>query len=186
MPFAPHEIENKRFVLGLRGYQTDEVEAFLRAVAADYRALLRVKEANDGKPEHWVAELERVMRSTREEAEGQAAAIRAEAEQDAAAIRGEAEAEAAAIRAASERDAAELRDATQREAEACFAEITRQAEELRRLESGLWHRTNALEHIVVEARHALSHSGNVYPMDDYRVEDSLGLVANDGLAMPVR
>ncbi len=40
MPFAPHEIENKRFVTALRGYSTTEVDAFLRAVAADYAAAL--------------------------------------------------------------------------------------------------------------------------------------------------
>jgi DivIVA domain-containing protein len=40
MPFAPHEIENKRFVRAFRGYRTDEVESFLRAVAADYRTAL--------------------------------------------------------------------------------------------------------------------------------------------------
>ena len=40
MPFAPHEIENKRFVIALRGYSTAEVDAFLRAVAADYAAAL--------------------------------------------------------------------------------------------------------------------------------------------------
>ena len=31
MPFAPHEIENKKFVVALRGYATHEVESFLRA-----------------------------------------------------------------------------------------------------------------------------------------------------------
>jgi DivIVA domain-containing protein len=40
VPFAPHEVENKKFVVALRGYAKDEVDAFLRAVAADYRALL--------------------------------------------------------------------------------------------------------------------------------------------------
>jgi DivIVA domain-containing protein len=40
VPFQPHEIESKRFVVGLRGYQTGEVEAFLRAVAADYAVAL--------------------------------------------------------------------------------------------------------------------------------------------------
>jgi DivIVA domain-containing protein len=39
MPFAPHEIEHKKFVIAVRGYAKDEVESFLRAVAADYRAL---------------------------------------------------------------------------------------------------------------------------------------------------
>jgi DivIVA domain-containing protein len=191
MPFAPHEIENKKFVLALRGYQTDEVDAFLRALAADYRALLRVKEASDGKPEQWVAELERVMGVTREEAEQRAAAIRAEAEHDAAAIRAQAVADAEALRAEAEREAGILREATQREAEQCYVEITRQAEELRRLEAALWQRMNALEHTVVEARHALTHVGNLYPMPPrnelaYGLEDSLGADTNAGVLIPAR
>jgi DivIVA domain-containing protein len=51
MPFAPHEIENKKFIVGLRGYAKDEVELFLRAVAADYRALaeeVRTHPASNG------------------------------------------------------------------------------------------------------------------------------------------
>lgn len=45
MPFAPHEIEQKRFVTTLRGYHPDEVDGFLRAVAADYRAALEQADA---------------------------------------------------------------------------------------------------------------------------------------------
>jgi DivIVA domain-containing protein len=45
MPFQPHEIENKRFVIALRGYSTAEVDAFLRAVAADYAAALEAAKA---------------------------------------------------------------------------------------------------------------------------------------------
>lgn len=48
MPFAPHEIEQKRFVTTLRGYHPDEVDGFLRAVAADYRAAL--EQADAAKP----------------------------------------------------------------------------------------------------------------------------------------
>jgi len=139
MPFAPHEIENKRFVVALRGYQTDEVEAFLRAVAADYRAVL--ERASAGTPDQLVAEIAQVMRVTRDEAE----------------------VEAAEIRAAAERDAAEIRQAARREADACFAEIARQAEELGRVERGLWARMHALEHAVVEAREAMGHLGDIYP-----------------------
>ena len=140
MPFAPHEIENKRFVVALRGYQTDEVEAFLRAVAADYRAALEAQQVST--PDHLIAEIERVMRKTREEAER----------------------EAAEIRAAAEQEAAEIRAAARREADACFAEITRQATELGRVERGLWARMHALEHAVVEAREAMSHLGDIYPV----------------------
>jgi len=41
MPFSPEEIENKEFIVGLRGYSTTEVRAFLRAVAVDYDAALK-------------------------------------------------------------------------------------------------------------------------------------------------
>jgi DivIVA domain-containing protein len=140
MPFAPHEIENKKFVVALRGYQTDEVEGFLRAIAADYRALF--KDSHDSSPERWMDHIERIMSSVREEAER----------------------EAAEIRAAAQRETAELKEATELEAEACFAEITRQAEELHRLERALWTRMHALEHCVVEARQALSHAADLYPI----------------------
>lgn len=41
MPFPPEEIETKRFVPAFRGYDRDEVDAFLRSVAAEYRKLLQ-------------------------------------------------------------------------------------------------------------------------------------------------
>jgi DivIVA domain-containing protein len=211
VPFAPHEIENKRFVVALRGYQTDEVQGFLRAIAADYRALL---ESKDTSPDRWVTEIERVMSSTREDAEREAAEIKAAALAEAAAVREAADretaavhrqasailaaaaaeaaairadatreaevapqkaseilaaasAEAAEIRAAASREAAELREATQTESEACFDEITRQAEEIRRLESALWTRIHALEHTVVEARQTLAHVSDLYPMGQF-------------------
>jgi DivIVA domain-containing protein len=73
MPFAPHEIENKKFVVALRGYSKDEVDMFLRAVAADYRALSE----NVGKqptlaaelPEEMSASIETIVRQAWEAAE---------------------------------------------------------------------------------------------------------------------
>jgi DivIVA domain-containing protein len=38
--FGPEEIELKKFVIRWRGYDTREVETFLRAVAVDFRRLL--------------------------------------------------------------------------------------------------------------------------------------------------
>ena len=163
MPFAPHEIEKKRFVVALRGYQTDEVDSFLRAVAADYAALLERVESVT--PDRWMSDMERLMAT----ASGEAAEIRAAAQ-----------AEAAAIREAAEREAAEIRAATQQEAEACFEEITRQAAELHRLESSLWNRMHALEHAVVEARQTLAHVSEIYPMP------SLGAPTRSGDAIPPR
>ena len=132
MPFAPHEIENKKFVVSLRGYQTEEVDSFLRAVAADYRALL--EETRKLTPEHVAAEIEEAKRAARE------AAAR----------------EVAELRAAGEREIAALRDAAQEEAEACFVEIGRQAEEVHRLQTTLWSRIHALEQAVVDARRTLA------------------------------
>src|SRR5947209_729619 len=40
MPFTPDDIENKRFLTDLRGYDRAEVESFLRELASDYRDLL--------------------------------------------------------------------------------------------------------------------------------------------------
>jgi DivIVA domain-containing protein len=178
MPFAPHEIEQKKFVVALRGYQTDEVEAFLRAVAADYRAAV---EAVQDLPEPADAA---VLRDAREQAEriveaaqadarqiratahvqANVAELRVAAQNHARELRLAAEAEAEEIRAQAAREAHELRDAAVRESEAAYAEITRQAEELRRLETSLWSRMHALEHTVVECRQALSHVSSLQPM----------------------
>jgi DivIVA domain-containing protein len=65
MPFAPHEIENKRFVVALRGYATAEVDAFLRAVAADYAAALQAA-ASPSDPEREAA---RILEAAQLEAE---------------------------------------------------------------------------------------------------------------------
>ena len=70
MPFAPHEIEHKKFVVALRGYEKDEVEAFLRAVAADYRALSdngAAREAVSERRATLAAERERLVREDRDE-----------------------------------------------------------------------------------------------------------------------
>jgi DivIVA domain-containing protein len=40
MPFTPEDIAVKQFLVRARGYDRDEVAAFLRAVAADYRQAL--------------------------------------------------------------------------------------------------------------------------------------------------
>jgi DivIVA domain-containing protein len=139
VPFAPHEIENKRFVVALRGYQTDEVDAFLRAVAADYRAALEAAR-NGNQSADLVADIERVLGSSREAAER----------------------EAAEMRAAAERDAAEIRAAVESEAEACYAEIARQAAELQEIEQRVRDQLYALERSVLDGKHALSNLAPVY------------------------
>ena len=131
MPFAPHEIENKKFVIGMRGYQTAEVEAFLRAVAADYRdALERVQE-----PSEVIAHIEQVQQ-----------------------FRAAAEEEVAQLRRAAEEDAAAIRSAAEREAEECYAEIARQAEQLSSLEAALRYQLAAVELALGEAKRVLDHA----------------------------
>lgn len=56
MPFPPEEIETKRFVPAFRGYDRDEVDAFLRSVAADYRKLLQ-RRASQSSPDDLVIEI---------------------------------------------------------------------------------------------------------------------------------
>jgi len=54
MPFRPDEIAVKEFLVRARGYDREEVAAFLRAVAADYRealAALETAQASTPAPE---------------------------------------------------------------------------------------------------------------------------------------
>ncbi len=144
MPFAPHEIENKRFVVALRGYSTSEVDAFLRAVAADYAAALASAESSQAaseEPAALVAGIERVMNQARDSAESEAAEIRRAAEQDAAAIR----------------------EAARQEADACYAEIERQATELARIDEEVRVRLERLERAVAEGVRALGGRPSISP-----------------------
>jgi DivIVA domain-containing protein len=171
MPFAPHEIENKRFVVALRGYQTDEVDAFLRAVAADYRAALEAG-ADDAELREKIERLEQAVIASRDQGEREAAELR-EATM----------AELQAERAKAKAEIAELRAAADREVEAAYVEIARQADELRRLEAALWNRVHVLEHAVVEARQTLAHVSRLEPMAPrYRAEVSLAAETNAALA----
>jgi DivIVA domain-containing protein len=152
MPFAPHEIEKKRFVVALRGYQTDEVEAFLRAVAADYRAALEATSDDSAKSEaivaevervvsatlqqakdtdankELIAELERLVQSTREQAEREAKELRERAQSQIAELRKATMAHLQDERAAAEAEIAELREAAEREASEIRTAAFREAE----------------------------------------------------------
>lgn len=99
MPFAPHEIENKKFVVALRGYQTGEVDAFLRAVAADYRAVLETAR---------LAQEAAADPPVIADAEAAAAEIRRQAEEEARAIREAAQREAEAVYTEIDKQASEL------------------------------------------------------------------------------
>jgi DivIVA domain-containing protein len=140
MPFAPHEIENKKFVIALRGYQTEEVEAFLRAVAADYRALVEGRESSEAASGR-IAALAAAADGARPDEpydDWVARRLTAWAREASLSVSGEVEAikrealeEAAATRDAAQAAARELLDATEQETtrrRAALEDILRHAE----------------------------------------------------------
>jgi DivIVA domain-containing protein len=137
MSLTPDEIANKEFLVGLRGYDKEEVRSFLRTVAVAFGTARQaaevappahepVVEAPAPEPEPAAAssagkdwaelgeEIAAVLRTAHEQAgglradaEAAAAAARQQAEADAAATRNAAAAEAEAVRAAAEQDRTE-------------------------------------------------------------------------------
>lgn len=114
MPFAPHEIDQKRFVTTLRGYHPGEVDGFLRAVAVDYRAALDRAEAAEAAGSAPVREAAALIRS--------------------------AEAEAEAVLEQARREAAEIVELARLEADFALQEIDRRAAELGQIERSLLYR----------------------------------------------
>src|SRR4051812_30731841 len=104
MTLTSEEIATKEFLVGLRGYDKDEVRAFLVTVAREFVTAGAPQAADaptgDPAPEaagNWANlgdEIAAVLRT----AHDQAAALKGEAEADATRIRSEAEADAARIR----------------------------------------------------------------------------------------
>lgn len=56
MPFLPEDVARKQFLVRARGYDRDEVAAFLRAVAADYERALSTSSAVQAAPPPSAAE----------------------------------------------------------------------------------------------------------------------------------
>ncbi len=133
MPLSPEEIEARRFLVALRGYDKDQVDAFLRDIAADYRDVLnKVETAQPGQsgPDPFEALGEEVASVVRAAAE-RVTELERLAAQEAAEAREQASHELAAAEsrhAESERQAQAMRSQVERE----VAEIrTRGAEDVR-------------------------------------------------------
>lgn len=136
MSLTPDEIANKEFLVGLRGYDKEEVRSYLRSVAVAFSSAQEAAEVAPPPPEpepvveaapapapassagkDWAElgeEIAAVLRTAHEQAgglradaEAAAAATRHQAEADAAATRNAAAAEAEAVRAAAEQDRTE-------------------------------------------------------------------------------
>ena len=120
----PQEIEAKEFFVALRGYDRDEVDAYLREIAEEHRRVLDELEtraaptAEDEDPfEHLGANITNVLRTARDSA----ASIVADAERDAEELALAAQIDADNIRMQAQREAEEIRTSAHGEAEAIVA-----------------------------------------------------------------
>lgn len=108
MALVPEEIAGKQFIVGLRGYDRDEVQAFLRAVAEELRRLhLELETARipaPDSPEALGTQVAAVMRSAQE----QAKELRQAAMTEVAGAVEEAKAEAVRVVEEARRDAATI------------------------------------------------------------------------------
>lgn len=122
MPFSPEEIEKKDFLLTLRGYDKEEVRAFLEAVASDYEALSEA--ARKDVPEEAYEEIGREIGSVMQAAKESAIQMKRQAEADATEFRVRAEKEATRIRDAATNASKRLHD----EADGYSTEVRAKAE----------------------------------------------------------
>jgi DivIVA domain-containing protein len=166
VPFTPEEIESKEFLITLRGYDKDEVNAFLRAVSADYRSALSRQGTEVTVPsssyEALGAEISTVLSTAKQSAE----TIRRRAEDDATELRRRAEEESrqlrdAASRAAkrlteeAERHSIEVRASAEREASERLRESARRVERLQATETKVRQRLFSLEATLKQIRQEL-------------------------------
>jgi len=141
----PEDIEGREFFMGLRGYDREEVDAFLGQVAAELRhaqaeiAALRAR-IDGGDPYGQVGvDVTAILRTANETAESivtsaheEAAGVRSRAEAAAEQVRGSAEEHAARVRSEANAEADETRravEATRQEAARILDEARSRAEE---------------------------------------------------------
>jgi DivIVA domain-containing protein len=123
MAFSPEEIATKEFITSLRGYDTDEVRAFLKVIADDYRRVLHgVVEAEVEAASDTGLELKELLDQARADAER----LKAETEKERRAVLAAAAKEAADLRA----EASDTLEAAGRKAERLSADMSRVRDEL--------------------------------------------------------
>lgn len=121
MPLSPDEIQRKEFEQGMRGYDKDQVRAFLSQVAEDYRAALRL-----GNYEAVGEEVGRILQTVNDSA----AALRTKATSEAEEIMRKAEAEARQLRDGAQDEAAKLKSQAEVEAQGLREHTNQQVKEL--------------------------------------------------------
>lgn len=121
MPLSPDEIQNKEFDQAMRGYEKEQVRAFLNTVSSDYRAALRL-----GNYEAVGEEVGRILQTVNDSA----AALRQKATSEAEEILSQAEAEAKSMRDSAAGDAAKLKNQAEVEAQGLRDHTNQQVKEL--------------------------------------------------------
>ena len=168
VPFTPEEIESKEFLITLRGYDKDEVNAFLRAVATDYRDMLvggrGISEApsTGGTFEALGQEVSSVLQVAREtasqmksKAQDEAASLRRRAEEESGSLREAATKAARRLTEEAERHAIEVRAQAEREASERLRESVRRVEKLQATETKVRQRLFSLETMLQTMRQEL-------------------------------
>jgi DivIVA domain-containing protein len=169
VPFTAEEIENKEFLITLRGYDKDEVKAFLRAVAADFKAASQGQEpmvtdagGSRNAYEALGADIGHVLQVAKQSAD----TVKSKAESDAATMRKRAEDEAKSLRDAAgnaarrlkeeaERHAVQVRATAERESVERTRDSQKRVERLQSVESKLRQRLYALEMMLQTMRQEL-------------------------------
>lgn len=185
MPFTPQEIEEKDFLITLRGYDKEEVKAFLKALAADYAELSH----GAGEPgsadsyQAWGREMadllqqaneaaERISRkaseeagATRARAEDEAGRLREAARNAAARLKDEAEKHAEEVRAEAESYAREVRATAENDAGQRLADVNERVERLQATENEIRERLRSLEDVLGSVRTTLEPEGDAQIID---------------------
>ena len=166
MPFSPEEIQKKEFLLTLRGYDKEEVRAFLEAVASDYRSLKDAAAARDEVPENAYEAIGREVGTVIQVAKESATQMKRKAEQEAAELRMRADQEAARIREAAtnaskrlreeaDQYAIEVRAGAEKEAADKIRDSHRKLEKLQSTEAKVRQRLYSLEAMIHNLRQEL-------------------------------
>ncbi|CAN5692293.1 hypothetical protein BH24ACT26_BH24ACT26_22920 [soil metagenome] len=130
-------IETAEFSTSLRGYDKDEVDAFLRMVGAEHRRLLeagRTVSNNQEKPYHRLgADVGELLQHAKDSAD----ALKRKAEEDCARMREEAKKSVAAAKEKAEKHAQEIRKAAEYDASERAKDAQRRLEELKAIEASI-------------------------------------------------
>ena len=134
------DIERADFAVALRGYDREEVDAFLRQVAGEHRRLSEALDASQRNVDKPYQSLGSDMGELLQHAKDSADAIRRRAEEDGKQVRQEAKKDAAATREKAEHDAEGVRKAADYEASERIKEAERRARQLMEVEAEARHR----------------------------------------------